>query len=583
MKEFKHRIGGPAGITVRGWLYLFPWSIWLALGFAPNRAGDFPLTWLVIGILAHLNTGLALLIGKRLFLPTVFNKPRFFTTLGIYAFAGVVRGLSTGYLSLEFNSAPTADYLLRIGICLIVVPLWLGLVAVIVSAGNEHKNRVQELLTQKQTLMRSISSYNQQIAQYRSQVIELVRNAVNAALAPLQYSKDASKELMDSCEQVIRPLSHDLAITELEIKSEPELTSNLTVQTAAPSQILSHMRTDAAFPVGFLPYLFMLTAAPSFLAVAGLVSTATTFLIIAVFVIGGFPIANKLTSEIRERSLLFGWVVVVISWLLVSLGIGVGVHLILHDVPKLAAAGYSSFVIVFVGTVLSSILKATFLERERIEQEISTALLSRKLEADRARALLNAEQESLAAAVHSGVQGTLVAAALKLKDQPYSEAGIAEFIAKIDATCKQIVTSDHRNIDLRESLTAITAVWEGVAEIELNIAEDIYQLTEQSPVLANSILILIRESLSNSVRHGRASQIWITATHNGELIEFIIIDNGQLKVSKDETGFGSKTYAKLTTYWSLTRTADNLTKLELHIPVATVLPRGYDQPISLSV
>lgn len=243
-----------------------------------------------------------------------------------------------------------------------MVPLWLGLVAVIVSARTEHKSRVDELLSQKHQLIQATASYNQQIAQYRQQVIELVRAAVKKALAPLHDSQDASKLLIEVSEQVIRPLSHDLAITELEIQTNQDSSIKAAGRNTAPGQILNNMRTEAAFPVGFLPYLFMLTALPSFLAVAGLVSTAVTFALIAVFIIGGFPLLDKITHKYRTNLFWFGWVLVIASWVFVSLAVGYGVHLLMHDVPKLAAAGYSSVVIIFVGTLLSSILKATLIE-----------------------------------------------------------------------------------------------------------------------------------------------------------------------------------------------------------------------------
>lgn len=108
-----------------------------------------------------------------------------------------------------------------------------------------------------------------------------------------------------------------------------------------------------------------------------------------------------------------------------------------------------------------------------------------------------------------------------------------------------------------------------MAEIEIDIAEQIYQKCEEDPALANSILVLIRESLSNAVRHGRASQIWITGTVNNQIIEIQVKDDGQLKPERTETGLGSKIYAKLTTSWELTRSSDDLTVLSLQIPMAT--------------
>lgn len=566
MRELRNQIGGPAGITLKGWAYLFPWSIWLTLGFAPTRVGDVPYDWFIIGIIAHVNTGIVLLIGKFLFLQNL-QRPRFLVTILIYLVAAVARGATTGYLWFSFGAVANPDYALRIGINLIVLPLWFGLVAVIVNAGMQHKNRVAELLAQRSELRIAIAGYNQQISHYRSQVIELVQSAIHNALAPINQAKDASKLLISASEKVIRPLSHKLSLAQLQLNLETPATMNPKEAITTPNQILTNMRTTAAFPIGFLPYLFMLTALPSFVAVSGIPITALSFFIIAVSVIGGFSFADKVTVAIRQKYLVLGWLVVIAVWLLVALVVGIGIHQLVSEFPKLSSAGYSAVSLIFVGTVLSSLLKATSLEWQRVEREIQAGLVAREWEAKRAQALLNAEQENLSALIHSGIQGVLVAAALKLQLHEDQTSALPEFVQQIEETCQQLLINEGSVFPIKESLESIAAVWQGVAEIELDIAEAIYDACSMNAALTTALLTLIRESLSNAVRHGRANQIKVSGEITAEEVVITVKDNGRLKKSHNNSGYGAKLYNKLSTSWQLTKTGDRLTTLKLHIPL----------------
>ena len=239
----------------------------------------------------------------------------------------------------------------------------------------------------------------------------------------------------------------------------------------------------------------------------------------------------------------------------------------MSEFPKLSSAGYSAVSLIFVGTVLSSLLKATSLEWQRVEREVQAGLVAREWEAKRAQALLNAEQENLSALIHSGIQGVLVAAALKLQLHEDQTSTLPEFVQQIEETCQQLLINEGSVFPIKESLESIAAVWQGVAEIELDITEAIYDACSMNAALTTALLTLIRESLSNAVRHGRANQIKVSGEITAEEVVITVKDNGRLKKSHNNSGYGAKLYNKLSTSWQLTKTGDRLTTLKLHIPL----------------
>ena len=106
------RMGGPNGITFRAWILISPVSIiftWVVLpeGYAPtaNMWNGF-----LVGLLAHIVTGLVLLLGKYTVLRNVAKKPRPATSLVVFALAGAARGWSVAYLLEIFAVTEKADY-----------------------------------------------------------------------------------------------------------------------------------------------------------------------------------------------------------------------------------------------------------------------------------------------------------------------------------------------------------------------------------------------------------------------------------------------------------------------------------------
>ena len=100
-----------------------------------------------------------------------------------------------------------------------------------------------------------------------------------------------------------------------------------------------------------------------------------------------------------------------------------------------------------------------------------------------------------------------------------------------------------------ERIAELSNSWAGLATINYELSKELEILNSYSDITSQ----LIEEAVVNSIRHGKASEIWISARSNRENLEVKIIDNGQLGSDKSSHGLGSILFDTFTKSWSLNR------------------------------
>ena len=98
-----------------------------------------------------------------------------------------------------------------------------------------------------------------------------------------------------------------------------------------------------------------------------------------------------------------------------------------------------------------------------------------------------------------------------------------------------------------ERIAELSNSWAGLATINYELPKELEILNSYSDIASQ----LIEEAVVNSIRHGKASEIWISARLNSENLEVKIIDNGQLGSDKSSHGLGSILFDTFTKSWSL--------------------------------
>jgi nitrate/nitrite-specific signal transduction histidine kinase len=95
-------------------------------------------------------------------------------------------------------------------------------------------------------------------------------------------------------------------------------------------------------------------------------------------------------------------------------------------------------------------------------------------------------------------------------------------------------------------LDEIAAVWRNVAGIEMSLDSSALARLDRDAVAAEQIVEVVREAISNAVRHGRANLIAVevTATNPAD-IEVVVDDNGAFALEQGR-GMGTEIMQGLT-------------------------------------
>jgi signal transduction histidine kinase len=102
----------------------------------------------------------------------------------------------------------------------------------------------------------------------------------------------------------------------------------------------------------------------------------------------------------------------------------------------------------------------------------------------------------------------------------------------------------------------LSTSWVGMAKISYELPDEFEDINGYSQILSQ----LITEGVVNSIRHGGANEISISATFGGNEIQVKIVDNGHLESDTKSQGLGSILFSAFAKSWNLSRN-DNQTVL----------------------
>jgi two-component sensor histidine kinase len=157
------------------------------------------------------------------------------------------------------------------------------------------------------------------------------------------------------------------------------------------------------------------------------------------------------------------------------------------------------------------------------------------------------------------VQATLHATALQLSkiDQPT----IADLEKVRDAVDKALArlgqTAYLEGEKFSQVLQDISDVWEGTCNIEYQIQPAAQAALDSQQSLARSTIEVLREAITNAIKHGQAKNIKVAITINGQLLD-LIVDNDGLEVVSGSQGLGTSVIGELTHNHRLYKTRDGV-------------------------
>jgi len=120
----------------------------------------------------------------------------------------------------------------------------------------------------------------------------------------------------------------------------------------------------------------------------------------------------------------------------------------------------------------------------------------------------------------------------------------------VERASSAISSFGHNDIKLEASLNEISDLWQGVCEVEFLYSQELLQVIPNDSVLAHCINEIVKECVSNAIRHGHATEVkaLLSDPKDGS-ITISITNNGNDQISS-QRGVGSQMLDEVTMSWS---------------------------------
>lgn len=156
--------------------------------------------------------------------------------------------------------------------------------------------------------------------------------------------------------------------------------------------------------------------------------------------------------------------------------------------------------------------------------------------------------------LHGTVQSALTAAIVRLQTSDHDEA-IARQLALQDIQRAEIAVMESftTNQDFEQELDELVSVWRGICDVQIQISERAKRVLVKQADVAFCTNEILKEAISNAVRHGSASAAKVKVDR--ELDDVLTIDvwnNGDAPQSNKSSGIGTEMLQEVCLRWRLT-------------------------------
>jgi two-component sensor histidine kinase len=265
-------------------------------------------------------------------------------------------------------------------------------------------------------------------------------------------------------------------------------------------------------------------------------------------------------------------------WILFALGTAMFIPIYLMELLEVESAVEPWLLLVIWPSSLVSLMSFAFsesLDRDRVALRKALQKDNKALAHDQAlfEQQLWLGRRAWQFVVHGTVQSALTAALTRLQSAPEPEKYILNRVAEdLERARTALTQTPEREIDLPDSIAQLKATWRGICEIQTQITERATRALQRNNDACLCVNEIIKEAVSNAVRHGEAQKITIQIDRHDDFnLEILVSNDGLPLRDQRQLGVGSRLIEELTTDWSLTSSkASGLTVFKANLPLQRV-------------
>jgi signal transduction histidine kinase len=167
-------------------------------------------------------------------------------------------------------------------------------------------------------------------------------------------------------------------------------------------------------------------------------------------------------------------------------------------------------------------------------------------------------QRQLGRLLHGGVQARLQSAALRLsRSDELSGETLQQVIADLDHAKSLLQRMEQTDGQaLGAQLDDVIDFWDGVCDVDIVMSREFDETVSRDAVAAQCAIEVIREAISNAVKHGSAhsATVELSLTDNQEIdVRVSHSDQTDSALLLSNSGLGSHIYDELTNSWELSK------------------------------
>ncbi|MCF8526456.1 MAG: hypothetical protein K9G24_02955 [Candidatus Nanopelagicales bacterium] len=553
LREAWSRIGGSHAITFPAWLLTFPLALLPstaaveAISDSSNVVGDAA-AWLLIKVVGQLVLGVVLWLAWLTYLAPRGRPSRPLAAILTFALAGATRGLIV-LIGEDQQGLPADDWWGRIATVALGSTAVLIMAALVVDGFRRHRD-VQHWLTdelaREEALRRETLSA---IDSYRRDLLTGVQRTVETELAGITTDArtttdtNTSERLSRLAASIVRPLGRELMTPGPDIHLINRTFSGGILGTSTRG-LWSAVRGRPFTPAvsAFVIFAFIVPFARNQVGmvealIAGTVMACSSWVIL--------DLASRLYSPNRwSGHPRLAATVIVSVWLTAALAASlVATALITSRGPEqvAAATGFESplrsalFLLVWiVGPPVALSVSRQWSEADA-QLQSTLASVSHMTSELNLRAWF--ERRSLGVRIHGAVQSELVAAALRIVNDPAcnEEEVLRELGERV-----RLRLHDTSPLDWRASLEKISEVWRFSIVLGMDVTDDAATALDLDGSLALAAVEIVREGIVNAVRAGAADRVDVSIWVQGLDLVIVVADDGDGLMGQGPAGAGTR-------------------------------------------
>lgn len=435
--------------------------------------------------------------------------------------------------------------------------VFFGIVSSMVNDSEQYREIYRQLIERRLRLETTVLAAQETLARTQALLRQRVRQQLENALASTmeEFHRATPRyalivdRLFSVVDNVVRPASHELFGKEIQYQGDE-------LPVDAPRVKFKALMSSATLSTPFLPWiyfgLFMLIFTPVLAAMPDLaLLPLTLFSMTSLYL---FPAIGKRWIAPRMASWPFGLRAVVMTALFVA-----PVVLVMSIIRLSFNIEASPLLLTIYGAVLGTVLGwvlaiLTGLHATRGAMLEELAVLNDELywNITRMQSQMWADQKSLAMSLHSNVQSTLLAAAMRLRaslggssaesassDPDTKLLPVLTEVQKLisDAVEMETVTSSVPSVSA--IIDRINTTWEGLIAMRLIASDDVVARVNSDVVTLGVLDDLITEFQTNSVKHGHATETIIEMSlAQAKVLKVVMRNDGSREPMPSSKGLG---------------------------------------------